>query len=177
MRLRESQALHRRRRPRQPRPGGIRLRAGGRGRHRPRCPRRDDRRRHEQRRGVSSPDRAASKKRSELGIDELEVVSDSELLVKQMQGEYRVKNRRYAGSATGARAPGAGSAACATRRLSRAQRARGQARQRRLQTLRSPSCTSPRADVARIGPSVCLPCRGREFKVIIRSKTRKSGFL
>ena len=28
----------------------------------------------------------------ELGIDEVEVVSDSELLVKQMQGEYRVKN-------------------------------------------------------------------------------------
>jgi ribonuclease HI len=29
----------------------------------------------------------------ELGIDDLEVVSDSELLVKQMRGEYRVKNR------------------------------------------------------------------------------------
>jgi ribonuclease HI len=29
---------------------------------------------------------------SELGISELEVVSDSELLVKQMRGEYRVKN-------------------------------------------------------------------------------------
>ena len=29
----------------------------------------------------------------EAGIDELEVVSDSELLVKQMRGEYRVKNR------------------------------------------------------------------------------------
>jgi ribonuclease HI len=28
----------------------------------------------------------------ELGVDELEVVSDSELLVKQMKGEYRVKN-------------------------------------------------------------------------------------
>jgi ribonuclease H / adenosylcobalamin/alpha-ribazole phosphatase len=28
----------------------------------------------------------------EIGIDELEVVSDSELLVKQMRGEYRVKN-------------------------------------------------------------------------------------
>ena len=27
----------------------------------------------------------------EAGVDELEVVSDSELLVKQMQGEYRVK--------------------------------------------------------------------------------------
>jgi ribonuclease HI len=26
------------------------------------------------------------------GVDELEVVSDSELLVKQMRGEYRVKN-------------------------------------------------------------------------------------
>jgi ribonuclease HI len=29
---------------------------------------------------------------AELGVDELDVVSDSELLVKQMQGEYRVKN-------------------------------------------------------------------------------------
>ena len=30
---------------------------------------------------------------AELGIRELEVVSDSELLVKQMRGEYKVKNR------------------------------------------------------------------------------------
>ena len=29
----------------------------------------------------------------ELGVDELEVVSDSELLVKQMTGVYRVKNQ------------------------------------------------------------------------------------
>jgi probable phosphoglycerate mutase len=28
----------------------------------------------------------------ETGVDELEVVSDSELMVKQMRGEYRVKN-------------------------------------------------------------------------------------
>jgi ribonuclease HI len=28
----------------------------------------------------------------EIGVDELEVVSDSELMVKQMLGEYRVKN-------------------------------------------------------------------------------------
>ena len=28
----------------------------------------------------------------EAGVDELEVVSDSELLVKQMRGEYRIKN-------------------------------------------------------------------------------------
>jgi ribonuclease HI len=28
----------------------------------------------------------------ELGVDEVELVSDSELMVKQMRGEYRVKN-------------------------------------------------------------------------------------
>jgi ribonuclease HI len=31
-------------------------------------------------------------KAAELGVDDLEVVSDSELMVKQMRGEYRVKN-------------------------------------------------------------------------------------
>jgi ribonuclease HI len=35
---------------------------------------------------------AGMAKAAELGVDELDVVSDSELLVKQMQGEYRVKN-------------------------------------------------------------------------------------
>jgi len=35
---------------------------------------------------------AGLEKAVELGIEELEVVSDSELLVKQMQGEYKVKN-------------------------------------------------------------------------------------
>jgi ribonuclease HI len=29
---------------------------------------------------------------AEVGVDELEVVSDSELVVKQMRGDYRVKN-------------------------------------------------------------------------------------
>jgi ribonuclease HI len=32
------------------------------------------------------------RKAAEHGVDELEVVSDSELMVKQMRGEYRVKN-------------------------------------------------------------------------------------
>jgi ribonuclease HI len=36
---------------------------------------------------------AGLERAAELGIDDLEVVSDSELLVKQMRGEYRVKNR------------------------------------------------------------------------------------
>ena len=35
---------------------------------------------------------AGLEKAQELGVDELEVVSDSELLVKQMRGEYKVKN-------------------------------------------------------------------------------------
>ncbi|HSL65421.1 MAG TPA: reverse transcriptase-like protein [Gaiellaceae bacterium] len=32
------------------------------------------------------------RKAGEVGVSELEVVSDSELVVKQMRGEYRVKN-------------------------------------------------------------------------------------
>jgi ribonuclease HI len=35
---------------------------------------------------------AGLRKAIELDIDDLEVVSDSELMVKQMRGEYRVKN-------------------------------------------------------------------------------------
>ena len=35
---------------------------------------------------------AGLEKALELGLDELEVVSDSELMVKQMTGQYRVKN-------------------------------------------------------------------------------------
>ena len=35
---------------------------------------------------------AGLEKAGELGVDELEVVSDSELMVKQMRGEYKVKN-------------------------------------------------------------------------------------
>jgi probable phosphoglycerate mutase len=35
---------------------------------------------------------AGLEKAVELGLGELEVISDSELLVKQMTGEYRVKN-------------------------------------------------------------------------------------
>jgi ribonuclease HI len=35
---------------------------------------------------------AGLKKAAELGIDDVDVVSDSELMVKQMTGEYRIKN-------------------------------------------------------------------------------------
>jgi ribonuclease HI len=36
---------------------------------------------------------AGLERAAEAGVDELEVVSDSELLVKQMRGEYKIKNR------------------------------------------------------------------------------------
>ncbi len=36
---------------------------------------------------------AGLRRAAELGLDEVEVVSDSELMVKQMQGVYRVKNK------------------------------------------------------------------------------------
>ena len=36
---------------------------------------------------------AGLRKAAELGVEDLEVASDSELLVKQMTGEYRVKNK------------------------------------------------------------------------------------
>ena len=35
---------------------------------------------------------AGLEKAAEVGVTELEVISDSELMVKQMRGEYRVKN-------------------------------------------------------------------------------------
>ncbi len=35
---------------------------------------------------------AGLEKALELGVDEVDVISDSELVVKQMRGEYRVKN-------------------------------------------------------------------------------------
>jgi ribonuclease HI len=35
---------------------------------------------------------AGLRKAVEIGVDDLELVSDSELMVKQMRGEYRVKN-------------------------------------------------------------------------------------
>jgi ribonuclease HI len=40
---------------------------------------------------------AGLEKAVDLGVDEVDVVSDSELLVKQMRGEYRVKNEALQG--------------------------------------------------------------------------------
>jgi ribonuclease HI len=36
---------------------------------------------------------AGLERAAEIGVSELEVVSDSELVVKQMRGEYKIKNR------------------------------------------------------------------------------------
>jgi ribonuclease HI len=43
---------------------------------------------------------AGLRKAIELEVDDVEVVSDSELMVKQMRGEYRVKNEALRGLCT-----------------------------------------------------------------------------
>ena len=45
---------------------------------------------------------AGLEKAVEAGISELEVISDSELMVKQMRGEYRVKNEALRALSVGA---------------------------------------------------------------------------
>jgi ribonuclease HI len=47
---------------------------------------------------------AGLRKAIELAVPEVEVVSDSELMVKQMRGEYRVKNQALLGLCTEASA-------------------------------------------------------------------------
>ena len=47
---------------------------------------------------------AGLERAAELSVPELEVVSDSELLVKQMRGEYRVKNEALRGLSSAAAA-------------------------------------------------------------------------
>ena len=51
----------------------------------------------------------------ERGVDEVEVVSDSELLVKQMRGEYKVKNEALRSSWTKPKPSSAGSGRSRTR--------------------------------------------------------------
>ena len=124
---REGAPLHRRRRAGQPRPGRLRLRDRGRRRH-------GARRAEGEAIGVATNNVAeyrgliAGLERAvELGVAELEVVSDSELLVKQMTGEYRVKNE-------------------ALRELSRRGRAaRAAARQVRYAAVRRSTTSSPTA--------------------------------
>ena len=88
----EGAPLHRRRRARQPRPGRVRLRPRGRGRDACSPPR--------ARRSAIATNNVAEyrglvaglARAVELAVPEVEVRSDSELMVKQMRGEYRVKN-------------------------------------------------------------------------------------
>ena len=49
---------------------------------------------------------AGLEKAIELGLSVVEVVSDSQLMVKQMQGEYKVKNEALQDLLAGGRSPG-----------------------------------------------------------------------
>ena len=83
---------------------------------------------------------------AELGVTEVEVVSDSELMVKQMRGEYKIKNaalRELSLEAAPARAGGrVGDIHCST---PRAQQARRPARQQCARRRRSDSSTRARS--------------------------------
>ena len=105
---------------------------------------------------------AGLEKALELGVDEVEVVSDSELMVKQMLGEYRVKNEalqelwlargRLARPARQGRLH---------RGAPRAQRAGRPARQRGPRRALGPSAAAilpPLADVAQLARA--SPCHG-----------------
>ena len=58
---------------------------------------------------------AGLERAAELKVGEVEVVSDSELLVKQMTGEYRVKNEALRSSRSRPRGSRGRSERCATR--------------------------------------------------------------
>ena len=88
---------------------------------------------------------AGLEKAVELGVDELDVISDSELMVKQMRGEYRVKNDALRelslrAGRLGARARGG----ALHGRAARAQQARRSARQRRARRSRLSGPRTPR---------------------------------
>ena len=88
---------------------------------------------------------AGLEKARELGVTELEVVSDSELMVKQMRGEYRVKNEalRELSLRAGRLAREIGSVSLHGRAPG-AQQARRPARQRRARRRRLSGPRTPR---------------------------------
>ena len=100
----------------------------------------------------------------ELGVDELEVVSDSELLVKQMRGEYRVKNEALRDlSLEAARLARAVGTRDVHGRAPRAQRARRPARERGP----GPGVSynrRRRADVAQLARASACHAEGRGFE-------------
>ena len=88
---------------------------------------------------------AGLEKAVELGVSELDVISDSELMVKQMRGEYRVKNEALRElSAPGRPARARGRRGALHGGAPRAQQARRPARQRRARRSRLSGPRTPR---------------------------------
>ena len=104
----------------------------------------------------------------ELQVGEVEVVSDSELLVKQMRGEYRVKNEALqAAVARGGTARPASREGELHRRPARAQRARRPARERssrRGRQLKGGAILAAHADVAQLARASACHAEGRGFE-------------
>ncbi len=101
----------------------------------------------------------------ELGVDELEVVSDSELVVKQMNGEYKVKNAALVDLSL--------EAAKIARQLGKrplpvraphAERAGRQPRERGLRRREKGGYNRARADVAQLARASACHAEGRGFE-------------
>ena len=108
---------------------------------------------------------AGLERASELQVDEVEVVSDSELLVKQMTGEYRVKNEALRQlSLEAARLARQRRKGALHGRPAGAERARRQARERGSGR-RGPrlDCDS-HADVAQLARASACHAEGRGFE-------------
>ena len=96
---------------------------------------------------------------AELGVTEVEVVSDSELMVKQMRGEYKIKNAALRElSVEAARLARAVGTVTLHGRPPRAQRARRPARERRARcrALNRPGAVAGVAGLPSTAPSAIL---------------------
>ncbi len=108
---------------------------------------------------------AGLERAAELQVGEVEVVSDSELLVKQMTGEYRVKNEALrAALARGRAARAAGREGALHGRPARAERARRPARERGSGRSRARLECPSHADVAQLARASACHAEGRGFE-------------
>ncbi len=111
---------------------------------------------------------AGLEKAVEVGVSELEVISDSELMVKQMRGEYRVKNEALRDlSAAGVTARARGRIGQLQGRPARAEQARRPARERgarRRSRRLTVAILATHADVAQLARASACHAEGRGFE-------------
>ena len=124
---------------------------------------------------------AGLEKAVEVGVSELEVISDSELMVKQMRGEYRVKNEALRDlSAHASRLARQARIGQLQGRPARAEQARRPARERgagRRSRRLTVAILAAHADVAQLARASACHAEGRGFESHhpLRRNPRKTG--